>query len=79
MSRIDGWRTIAAALPQVSGPARTAFRAAVTESRRSRAQREQLARLEELCEAPVTTLPYLFSAELGAEAVEALADRVVAA
>ena len=56
-------------------PRAAACRAALTESRRARAQREQLARLEENCEAPVTTLPYLFSAELGVEAIEALADR----
>ena len=69
---------IAAAMPEATGAARTACRAALTESRRARSQREQLARLEENCEAPVTPLPYLFSAELGVEAVEALADRLVA-
>ena len=47
--------------------ARAACRAALTESRRARAQREQLARLEESCEAPVTTLPFLFAPELGVE------------
>ncbi len=67
---------IATALPEATGTARTACRAAITESRRARSQREQLARLEENCEAPVTPLPYLFSADLGVDAVEALADRV---
>ena len=43
-------------------------RAALTQSRRARAQREQLARLEETARAPMTTLPYLFSPELGREA-----------
>jgi hypothetical protein len=62
---------------EVNGGVRAACRAALTESRRARSQREQLARLEENCEAPVTTLPFLFSAELGVEAIEALADRVV--
>ena len=33
------------------------------------AQREQLARLEELTEAPLTTLPFLFEPELGVEEI----------
>jgi anion-transporting ArsA/GET3 family ATPase len=69
---------IVAAIPEATGAPRAACRAARTESRRARSQREQLARLEENCEAGVTTLPYLFSAELGVEAIETLADRVVA-
>jgi hypothetical protein len=69
---------IATAMPEATGGARAACRAALTESRRARSQREQLARLEENCEAPVTTLPYTFSAELGVEAIETLADRVAA-
>jgi anion-transporting ArsA/GET3 family ATPase len=69
---------IVAAIPEATGAPRAACRAALTESRRARSQREQLARLEENCEAPVTTLPYLFSAELGVEAIETLADGVVA-
>ncbi len=69
---------IVAAIPDATGAPRAACRAALTESRRARSQREQLARLEENCEAPVTTLPYLFSAELGVEAIETLADGVVA-
>ncbi len=55
---------------------RVACRAAVSESRRARAQREQLARLEELTEAPVETLPFLFSPELGVEEIGALAAQV---
>jgi anion-transporting ArsA/GET3 family ATPase len=58
------------------GPGRAACRAAVSESRRARAQREQLARLEELTEAPVTTLPFLFEPELGVEQIAALAAGV---
>ena len=69
---------IETAMAEAEGGTRVACRAALTESRRARAQREQLARLEEICEAPVTPLPYLFSAELGVEAVETLADRVAA-
>lgn len=55
------------------GAIRAAGRAAVSESRRARAQREQLARLEELTEAPVTTLPFLFEPELGVEQIAELA------
>jgi anion-transporting ArsA/GET3 family ATPase len=58
------------------GAVRVACRAAVSESRRARAEREQLARLEELTEAPVTTLPFLFEPELGVEAIGVLADEV---
>jgi anion-transporting ArsA/GET3 family ATPase len=51
---------------------RAAARAAVGESRRAQAQREQLARLERICDAPVSTLPFLFSPEIGADQVRAL-------
>lgn len=61
-----------AADEQRSAPARAAARAAVTESRRAVDQREQLARLEQVCEAPVSTLPFLFSPEVGAEQVREL-------
>jgi anion-transporting ArsA/GET3 family ATPase len=55
---------------------RAASRAAVSEARRARAQREQLARLEELCSAPVTTLPFLFEPEIGVEQIRALAGGI---
>ena len=58
------------------GAVRVACRAAISESRRARAEREQLARLEELTEAPVTTLPFLFEPELGVEEIGVLADEV---
>ncbi|HEX5956978.1 MAG TPA: ArsA family ATPase [Solirubrobacterales bacterium] len=58
------------------GAVRVACRSAVSESRRARAEREQLARLEELTEAPVTTLPFLFEPELGVEEIGVLADAV---
>jgi anion-transporting ArsA/GET3 family ATPase len=58
------------------GAVRVACRAAVSESRRARAEREQLARLEELTEAPVTTLPFLFEPDLGVEEIGGLADAV---
>ena len=55
---------------------RAAGRAGVSESRRARAQREQLARLEELTEAPLTTLPFLFEPQLGVEEIGMLAGAV---
>ncbi len=55
---------------------RAACRAAVGEARRARDQREQLARLSERVEAPVTTLPYLFAPELGRDEIRELADRI---
>ena len=56
------------------GVVRAACRTAVRECRRARSQREQLARLEELTQAPVTTLPFLFEPELGSEEVGILAE-----
>jgi anion-transporting ArsA/GET3 family ATPase len=53
-----------------------ACRAAVGESRRARSQREQLTRLEELCAAPVTTLPFLFEPEIGVEEIRTLAEEI---
>ena len=55
---------------------RVACRAAVTEARRARAQREQLARLEELCSAPVATLPFLFEPEVGVEQIRTLSEEI---
>jgi anion-transporting ArsA/GET3 family ATPase len=60
------------------GAVRAAGRTAVSESRRARAQREQLARLEELTEAPVTTLPFLFEPQLGVDEIGMLAAAVTA-
>jgi anion-transporting ArsA/GET3 family ATPase len=59
---------------QQDGVVRAACRAAVRESRRARSQREQLARLEELTEAPVSTLPFLFEPDLGIEQIGGLAE-----
>lgn len=56
-----------------------ACRDAVRQSRRARAQRDQLARLEELAETPVTTLPYVFEPELGIEQVGLLAAELAGA
>jgi anion-transporting ArsA/GET3 family ATPase len=55
---------------------RPALRAALSVRRRAVAQREQLARLEELAEAPVSTMPYVFEPELTTEAIRALAETV---
>ena len=48
-----------------NGAIRAACRAAISERRRAVAQREQLARLAELVNAPVRTLPFMFKPELG--------------
>ena len=58
------------------GAVRAAARAAVSQSRRAEAQREQLARLEELTSAPVGTLPFLFEPQLGLEQIRELAGAV---
>jgi anion-transporting ArsA/GET3 family ATPase len=58
------------------GLARVACRAALAESRRANAQREQLARLEENCAAPVTTLPFVFAPELGILEIEGLVEAI---
>jgi anion-transporting ArsA/GET3 family ATPase len=53
-----------------------ACRAAVRQSRRGRAHREQLARLEELTSTPVSTLPFVFEPEIGVQQIEGLAEAV---
>jgi energy-coupling factor transporter ATP-binding protein EcfA2 len=58
------------------GAVRAACRAGVSQSRRAATQREQLARLEELTSAPVSTLPFLFEPQLGLEEVRLLAGEV---
>ena len=63
---------------EAGGPLAAACRDAVRQSRRARAQRDQLARLEDLAETPVKTLPYLFEPELELEQVSALAAEVAA-
>jgi anion-transporting ArsA/GET3 family ATPase len=61
---------------KAEGPLRAAHRAAVSESRRAAAQREQLARLVELVTPPVRTLPFLFVPELGVQEIRELATAV---
>ena len=65
-----------AAMPQASGAVRGALRAAVSEHRRARSQRAQLARLRRRVAAPVKTLPFIFEPELGVEEVRQLAGRL---
>jgi anion-transporting ArsA/GET3 family ATPase len=59
-----------------NGAVRAACRAALSESRRAAAQREQLARLTELVEAPVRTLPFIFEPELGAGQIRELSGQI---
>jgi anion-transporting ArsA/GET3 family ATPase len=59
-----------------NGSRRAACRAALSESRRATAQREQLARLAELVAAPVRTLPFVFEPELGVEQVRELSSEI---
>ncbi len=58
------------------GAVRAAARAALSEQRRARSQRAQLARLRRRVEAPVKTLPFLFEPDLGPEAARRLSKRL---
>jgi anion-transporting ArsA/GET3 family ATPase len=53
-----------------------ALRAALSEHRRARAQRAQLARLRRRVSAPVKALPFMFEPELGPDSVQQLAARL---
>jgi anion-transporting ArsA/GET3 family ATPase len=59
-----------------NGAVRAACRAALSESRRAASQREQLARLTELVESPVRTLPFVFEPDLGEEQIRELAEEI---
>jgi hypothetical protein len=59
-----------------NGGVRAACRAALSESRRAKAQREQLARLAELVDVPLRTLPFVFKPELGVEEIRELGAEV---
>jgi len=59
-----------------NGTLRAACRAAISERRRAVAQREQLARLTELVDAPVRTLPFMFKPELGVDEIRELAGAI---
>ncbi len=58
------------------GAMRDAARAAVSEFRRARSQRSQLARLRRRTASPVKTLPFVFEPELGIEQARMLSTRV---
>jgi anion-transporting ArsA/GET3 family ATPase len=64
------------ACARANGPLRAAYRAAVSQSRRAAAQREQLARLAELIGSPVRTLPFVFKPTLGESEIHGLAEAV---
>jgi anion-transporting ArsA/GET3 family ATPase len=59
-----------------NGAVRAACRAALSHWRRASGQRQQLARLEELVSAPVSTLPFIFEPQLEIEQVRHLAAEV---
>jgi anion-transporting ArsA/GET3 family ATPase len=59
-----------------NGGVRAACRAALSESRRARAQHQQLARLAELVGAPLRTLPFIFEPEVGVEEIRELAREI---
>ena len=67
-------KALTASSKSVSGSANDAIAAALAVSRRSASQRGQLTRLENITRAPVTTLPFLFKPELGADELKELAE-----
>jgi anion-transporting ArsA/GET3 family ATPase len=69
--------TLEAVAANGNGAVRAACRAALSESRRAAAHREQLARLNDEVSAPVKTLPFIFEPELGVEEIRGLANEVV--
>jgi len=69
---------ISSAADDVEGEVRAALLEALSERRRAGCQAEQVTRLNELTNAPVTTLPFLFTPELGVEGIRELSRGVVA-
>jgi anion-transporting ArsA/GET3 family ATPase len=69
-------RTISAVFDEAEDRFRFALRAALSVRRRAAGQREQLTRLEELTEAPVSTMPFVFEPDLGVEHLRKLARSV---
>jgi anion-transporting ArsA/GET3 family ATPase len=67
---------IAACDGQLTEPVEGAFRAALSEHHRAKAQRTQLRRLRKDAKASVSTLPYLFEPELGLEHFEQLSEEL---
>lgn len=68
---------LAAVASDAEDGVREACLAAVSERRRAVAQRRQLARLEELTEAPIAELPFLFEPELGIDEIRGLSERLL--
>jgi anion-transporting ArsA/GET3 family ATPase len=69
----DDARQLEGALDGADGPARAAVRAALSEYRRSRSQRDQLERLKKQVSSPVKTLPFIFKPSLDVPALERIA------
>ena len=65
------------ALERADGAARAAVRAALSEHRRCRSQREQLQRLKHAVASPVKTLPFIFKPQLDVPSLERLAGALV--
>jgi anion-transporting ArsA/GET3 family ATPase len=72
----DEVERLADASGKADGPLRASYRAALSQSRRAAAQREQLARLVELVTSPVRTLPFIFAPTLDVEQIRALSETV---
>jgi anion-transporting ArsA/GET3 family ATPase len=65
------------ALEGADRPAKAAVRAALSEHRRCRSQREQLQRLKQAVASPVKTLPFIFKPQLDIPSLERLAGALV--
>ena len=65
------------ALERADGQALGAVRAALSEHRRCRSQREQLQRLKQAVSSPVKTLPFIFKPQLDVPSLERLAGALV--
>jgi hypothetical protein len=55
---------------------RSVYRAALSQSRRSAAQQEQLTRLKEMVSTPISTLPFIFEPEVTLKAARQLAEEL---
>jgi anion-transporting ArsA/GET3 family ATPase len=64
-------------LEQADGAAKAAVRAALSEHRRCRSQRDQLQRLKQAVSTPVKTLPFIFRPQLDVPSLERLAGALV--
>lgn len=69
-------KTIEGAAGNLDGRAGFAAAAALSEHRRNRTHRAQLARLRRRVSAPVSTLPFIFEPALGLDSIRSLGDRL---